>query len=97
MHGPPLVPINSGDCQLPVLGQNPLFTELQSVGSVYWSLQIKANRRRQAPEHIFIISLIMGAGSCSIDGVRQGIKRDARRALRSDITRQTSVIWLKGS
>lgn len=56
-----LVPMDLGGSHLPILEQNVLFTELQALGSVGWPLQIKDNWRCQAPEHIFIISLIMGA------------------------------------
>lgn len=60
LHSSHLDPVGSGDSHLHSLEQNLLFTESQALG-IYWPLQIKGNWRRQAPEHIFIISLIMGA------------------------------------
>ena len=61
LQGPHLVPPAPGDSHLPILEQNLLFTELQALGSIYWPLRIKDNWQHLAPEHIFIISLIMGA------------------------------------
>lgn len=48
------------DSHLLVLEQNMLFTELQALGSISWPLHIRDNWHCRAPEHIFIISLMMG-------------------------------------
>lgn len=71
LHGPHLVPADSGDAGLPVLGQTPLVTELQALGRVYWPVRRKDDWRRQAPEQFSSAAQSRVHSSCSIDGVRE--------------------------